>query len=489
MNASETTFYITGGTLQHDAPCYVERQADKDVYGWLLQSEFCYVLTSRQMGKSSLMVRATNRLREAQVNVMALDLTAIGLNLTPDQWYDGLLLRMGRQLRLEDELEDYWQDHQRLGPVQRLFSAVREVILPRRTGQVVIFIDEVDTVRSLPFSTDEFFAAIRECYNRRSEDLEFNRLTFCLLGVATPSELIRNTRTTPFNIGHRVELTDFTEREAAPLARRLSPDQDQAVRLLQRIFHWTNGHPYLTQRLCRAVAESNQERTPTAPPDPQRIDGLCEKLFLSPRAKEQDDNLLFVRERLLRTEADLARLLGLYEQVLKEERVPDDETDDLINQLRLAGIVDVAEGFLKARNQIYARVFDEAWIAANVPDAELEKPGGARIRLRGTCTIGRGSTSDIVLTDAKVSRRHALVQPQKQYEFWLLDLGSSNGTYLNGRRITQPVLLRDRDQIEVGPFRLVFRQSKTAYPAASEQTTADQTIFAERLNLRPNPLQ
>ena len=65
----------------------------------------------------------------------------------------------------------------------------------------MIFVDEIDAVRSLPFSTDEFFAAIRECYNRRTEDAELSRLTFCLLGVATPSDLIRDTRTTPFNVG------------------------------------------------------------------------------------------------------------------------------------------------------------------------------------------------------------------------------------------------------------------------------------------------
>ena len=484
MNGPETAFYITGGTLQPDAPCYVERAADQQVFDGLAQGEFCYVLTSRQMGKSSLMARATHRLRQAQVHVSAVDLTAIGLNLTPEQWYDGLVLRLGRQLRLEEELEDYWRDHQRLGPVQRLFGALREIILARRLGQVVIFIDEVDTVRSLPFSTDEFFAAIRECFNRRAEDAELNRLTFCLLGVATPAELIRNTRTTPFNIGQRIDLTDFTADEAAPLAEHLSEDAQTARTLADRVFHWTHGHPYLTQRLCRAVVELSQENQPGPDCDPPLIDALCEKLFLSPRAREQDDNLLFVRERILRTEADLARLLGLYEQVLKEERVPDDETNDLINQLRLAGIVDVSEGFLRVRNRIYGRVFDQAWIDANVPDAELEKPGGARIRLRGTCTIGRTSTSDIVLADAKVSRRHALVQPQKQYEFWLLDLGSSNGTYLNGRRITQPVLLRDGDQIEIGPFRLRFRQSKFPAGSARESTSADQTIFAER----PHPL-
>jgi adenylate cyclase len=139
------------------------------------------------------------------------------------------------------------------------------------------------------------------------------------------------------------------------------------------------------------------------------------------------------------------------------------------------------------RNQIYARVFDETWVAATVPDAELQRPGGGRIPLRGTCTIGRGSTCDIVLNDSKVSRRHALIQPQKQYEFWLLDLGSSNGTYVNGRRITQPVLLRDRDQIELGPFRLVFRQSKNASMGSPEPSTADQTIFAERVELGTEP--
>src|SRR5207249_9543576 len=118
----------------------------------------------------------------------------------------------------EDELEAFWQAHERLGPLQRWMRAVREVVLADGTDPVVLFLDEIDAVRSLPFSTDEFFAAIRECYNRRSQDPAFVRLTFCLLGVATPSDLIQDTRTTPFNIGKRIELTDFTEAEAAPLA-------------------------------------------------------------------------------------------------------------------------------------------------------------------------------------------------------------------------------------------------------------------------------
>ena len=112
--------------------------------------------------------------------------------------------------------------NRKLGPLQRWMQAVRRVVLPSYPGPVVIFVDEIDAVRSLPFSTDEFFAAIRECYNRRAQDAELKRLTFCLLGVASPSDLIRDTRTTPFNIGQRIELRDFTEAEASLLAQGLA---------------------------------------------------------------------------------------------------------------------------------------------------------------------------------------------------------------------------------------------------------------------------
>ena len=133
--------------------------------------------------------------------------------------------------------------------------------------------DEIDAVRSLPFSTDEFFAGIREFYNRRTEDEELERLTFCLLGVASPSDLIRDTRTTPFNIGQRIELRDFTEAEAAPLAQGLRRGEREGAELLKRALYWTGGHPYLTQRLCQAVADADPQ---SRSPNPQSVDRLCE---------------------------------------------------------------------------------------------------------------------------------------------------------------------------------------------------------------------
>lgn len=406
----QTSFYVTGGTLKRTAPSYVARQADKDLYDGLSNGKFCYVLTSRQMGKSSLMVRTAARLREEGVSAAVLDLTAIGQNLSAEQWYDGLLARVGQQLDLEDELEDFWLEHERLGPLQRWMHAIREVVLTHHKERIVIFVDEIDAVRSLPFSTDEFFAGVREFYNRRTEDAEFNRLTFCLLGVATPSDLIRDVRTTPFNIGQRIELTDFTEAEGAPLAEGLGQDTKLGTALINRILYWTGGHPYLTQRLCHAVAQDQSIKGTAG------VDRICEALFLSTRAQESDDNLLFVRERILRSEADRASLLDLYAQIrTHKKRVRDDEINPLISILRLSGITRIVNGCHYVRNRIYYRVFDREWVTTNMPDAELRRQRAAYRRgqlraaaIAGVVLIVMAALAGVVIAKAREANRNAL---------------------------------------------------------------------------------
>jgi len=374
MNAievqSQSPFYISGGTLSRDALCYVTRSADRQLHSSLRNGQFCYVLTARQMGKSSLMVRTAARLRDEGVGVVVLDMTAIGINLTAEQWYGGLITQMAQHLGLEDQLEEFWDSHTVFGPLQRWMQAIREVVLRCCAGRVVIFIDEIDAVRSLPFSTDEFFAGIREFYNRRSEAPELERLSFCLLGVATPSDLNRDTRLTPFNIGKRIELHDFTEEEARILAVGLGSSNHSGSTLLGRILYWTNGHPYLTQKLCEAVAAQGAINT-------DQVDALCDELFLARRAREQDDNLLFVRERMLRSEVDLAGLLNLYRQLSKGKNVKDDETSPYVTILKLSAIARLDTGRLRVRNRIYERVFDLDWVAGNMPDAEVRRERAA----------------------------------------------------------------------------------------------------------------
>ena len=161
--------------------------------------------------------------------------------------------------------------------------------------------------------------------------------------------------------------------------------------LLKRILHWTSGHPYLTQRLCRAALESSATEDLSAE---QLIDRLCEDVFFSHRARDRDDNLIFVRERVLRSEVDRARLLDLYLRVRNRQRVPDDETNPLVSSLRLSGITRLESGRLRVRNRFYERAFDAAWVKQNLPDAEVRRQREAYRRgvvrtltLAGTVTL------------------------------------------------------------------------------------------------------
>ena len=90
--------------------------------------------------------------------------------------------------------------------------------------------------------------------------------------------------------------------------------------------------------------------------------------------------------------------------------------------------------------------------------AWLEAADGTRHPIRGSCSLGRAGANAIVLESPKVSRRHALIHLQNIGELWLIDFGSSNGTFLNKRRIHQPIRLSDGDQITIGDQVFKLRQ-------------------------------
>ena len=353
-------FFVAGGTLRPDAPSYVKRPADDELSRLASAGKFCYVLTPRQMGKSSLMVRIARRLQREGVRTAVIDLTKIGTNLSVEQWYLGLVTRLKVELKIPVDPGAWWEERASLSPVQRFTDFLHDVVLAEIEGAVVVFIDEIDTTLNLDFS-DDFFAAIRFTYNARASDPAYHRLTFVLLGVATPADLIKDRSRTPFNIGQRIDLREFSQEDAGVLLQGLEATfPKQAGSVFDRIFYWTNGHPYLTQKLCLAAAESGDGSWTD-----EQVDELVRRLFLSEEVRKET-NLQFVRDSV-NSSPQRRTLLTLYRKVHEGSEIPEDERSLDQNRLKLFGLVRAERGALRLRNEIYRQAFDLDWIRANTP--------------------------------------------------------------------------------------------------------------------------
>lgn len=96
--------------------------------------------------------------------------------------------------------------------------------------------------------------------------------------------------------------------------------------------------------------------------------------------------------------------------------------------------------------------------------AWLECPERGPVLLATELTIGRAIDNQLILSDDRVSRHHALIHRRSEAEYCVVDLGGINGTFVNDRRVMQPRRLYDGDRISIGGFALMFRQPNATPP-------------------------
>jgi WD40 repeat protein len=371
-----TFSYQIGGSLAVKSPCYVERQADLDLYEGLKSGMFCYVLNSRQMGKSSLRVQAMHRLHQDGIACGVIDITAIGSQeITAEQWYASILSSLVSAFRLDINLREWWRENLYLSPIKRLSKFVEEILLVESSQNMVIFIDEIDSILGLPFSVDDFFAWIRSCYNKRTDQPAYQRITFVLLGVATPADLMTDKNRTPFNIGKAISLNGFELHETKPLMQGLQGKFEQPQHILAEVLGWTGGQPFLTQRICQILLEEVDNPAANLQRYQDDLSGsladwvadvVQRRVISNWASQDEPEHLKTIRDRLLRNKQQSSRLLGLYSQISENSEINfGDEPEQM--DLLLSGLVVKRQSatnapVLQVYNRIYQTIFSKAWL-------------------------------------------------------------------------------------------------------------------------------
>lgn len=359
-NSKQTNGYQVGGSLGESASTYVVRQADSQLYEGLKTGKFCYLLNCRQMGKSSLRVQTMARLKKEGVACVAFEMRELCLHeVKEDEFYGGFVSYLVSEFNLDIDLESWWYGHSLIHPVQRLTKFIEEILLEQIPQSIVIFADEIDSVLNLSFK-DDFFAFIRSCYNKRADKLKYNRLTFALLGVATPADLIEDSYHTPFNIeSEAIELTGFQLNEAEPLEKGFVGITSNPRAVLKEILLWTGGQPFLTQWVCQLVSSLSCIEN--------GVEADCVATIVRSRilsnwlAQDKQQHLQTIRDRILNNEQLACWSLGMYQKVLQAGELAVDDSPEVM-KLRLSSLVIKQSGKLRVYNRIYQSVFDNTWV-------------------------------------------------------------------------------------------------------------------------------
>jgi hypothetical protein len=243
------------GVVDLESPFYIERPADDQLKAELLRlGTTTTIRAGRQMGKTSLLVRGMDAARQQGSPIVFFDFQMIDSSYLQDLdvFLHYLALNIAMAMAIDpDKVEDIWRLP--LSPKDRLTRLLEYHTLQSTTHPVVLAFDEADRLFESPFR-QEFFSLVRAWFTMRSVNRLWKKLNVALVISTQPYLLIDDIHQSPFNVGLKIELGDFTPEQIHELNDRHGNPLNQAEEL--QLMTLLGGHPYLVrQALYTLVSE------------------------------------------------------------------------------------------------------------------------------------------------------------------------------------------------------------------------------------------
>lgn len=246
---SQKKLEAEGGAVPLESEFYIVRPTDHEFLDAIRRRDSIVLIKgARQMGKTSLLARGLHLARNMGARVVLTDMQTLSIEelTSAEKLFRTLGSMIARQLRLPIHPKDVWDSQQ--SPNRNFEDFMRYEVLDRINVPLVWGLDEVDRLFSCSFAS-EVFGLFRSWHNARALDPEapWPKLTLAMAYATEAHLFITDPNQSPFNVGTRLTLADFTTEQVAEMNRRYgSPLRDTSE--LKRFFGLLNGQPYLVRR-------------------------------------------------------------------------------------------------------------------------------------------------------------------------------------------------------------------------------------------------
>ncbi len=247
--------YQVGSALAWNHPAYLHRDTDTELIEGIELSKFCYVLGSARIGKSSLRLQASHQLEQIGYRCASLDGSQILDSLgNYYRWEKQLITALWNRLHPNDSASlREWEENTTYSlPQYHLEKFTRDLLLENLAQKpVVIFIDNIEALTKIPFLVGDLLDWICHCYRLRKIYPIYNNLNFVVLGEAIASDLYSIPAL--WSSGKAISINPFTLSQLYPLGEGFNHYTSEPKALIDAVYGWTGGQPFLTQLLCQKL--------------------------------------------------------------------------------------------------------------------------------------------------------------------------------------------------------------------------------------------